>query len=279
MDKLNRIVEISQDVMGRRKIKVALHEIHPDAQHWNENGICYLEQYTRDNAESVKGMPLCVEFLDGDKDIPYGHGMTGFVGNIPVFEESEQVGAFEDWSIEDIEIDGVKHRILCATGYVNQNRYPHFTAWLDKEIEKGNRVFGSVEFGGTKENEGVIVYATEKGDGEIGRIPAIYDYIGYCIISVKPADVTSILLEFEKGQCQKDEFDVFEDGNSKGKTENEFDSVFDHHEINTATELDNVFLATIGEMNGDEIPENNNFDDIFGETSAKNIEDMLDVFM
>lgn len=81
MEIQERILEISQatNPNGRRKVKFALHEIYPDRTHWNRNGITYLEQYTRDNADSVKGMPLCAEFLDDDKDVPYGHGLTGHI--------------------------------------------------------------------------------------------------------------------------------------------------------------------------------------------------------
>lgn len=52
----NKILEICQDITGRRKLKIVLHEIYPDENHWNINGITYLEQYTRDNADTVKGM-------------------------------------------------------------------------------------------------------------------------------------------------------------------------------------------------------------------------------
>ena len=89
----NKILEICQDITGRRKLKIVLHEIYPDENHWNINGITYLEQYTRDNADTVKGMPLCAEFLDASKEIPYGHGVTGTLNNLPVFEDSVQVGS------------------------------------------------------------------------------------------------------------------------------------------------------------------------------------------
>lgn len=50
------ILEINQNISGRRKIKIVLHEIYPNTSEWNENGITWLEQYTRDNADTVKGM-------------------------------------------------------------------------------------------------------------------------------------------------------------------------------------------------------------------------------
>lgn len=222
---------LAENVPGRRKIKVVLHEIYPDRQQWNKNGITYLEQYTRDNADSVKGMPLCAEFLDDDKDVPYGHGLTGYAGNLPVFENSVQVGVCEDWSIEDIEIEGETHRCLCATGYINENRYPNFVDWLEKQIEKGVSVYGSVEMSGTKENDSEIIY--EDGWKEKGRVPMIYDYIGHSIISITPADDAALVTAFE---LAKNEFDgIFEEKQIEKCTVNEFD-VFGSVEKCTVTD-------------------------------------------
>lgn len=215
----NKILEFTPDILGRRKIKVVLHEIYPDRTQWNRNGITYLEQYTRDNADSVKGMPLCAEFLDDDKDIPYGHGLTGSKGNLSLFENSVQVGVCEDWSIEDIEMDGEVHRCLCATGYINENRYPNFVDWLERQIEKDTSVYGSVEMSGTKDNGGEIIY--EDGWKEKGRVPMIYDYIGHSIISITPADDTALVTAFE---LAKNEFDeIFEEKQIEKCTVNEFD--------------------------------------------------------
>lgn len=193
-----RILEISQatNPNGRRKVKFALHEIYPFRTQWNRNGITYLEQYTRDNADSVKGMPLCAEFLDDDKDIPYGHGVTGRIKNMPVFEDSVQVGVFEEWSIENIVIDGEIHRCLCGTGYINEARYPKFVKWIEKQLASGETIRGSVEFVGTKDNDGEIIY--DGGWKEEGRVPMVYDYSGYCILSVKPSDPSAILIELNQ---------------------------------------------------------------------------------
>ena len=193
-----RFLEISQatNPNGRRKVKLALHEIYPDRTQWNRNGITYLEQYTRDNADSVKGMPLCAEFLDDDKDIPYGHGLTGHIKSMPVFEDSVQVGVCEDWSIEDIEIEGETHRCLCATGYINEGRYPKFVKWIEDQVANGETLRGSVEFVGTKDNDGEIIY--DGGWKEEGRVPMSYDYSGYCILSVKPSDPSAILIELNQ---------------------------------------------------------------------------------
>ena len=48
------ILEINQNISGRRKVKIVLHEIYPNISKWNENGITWLEQYTRDNADTIK---------------------------------------------------------------------------------------------------------------------------------------------------------------------------------------------------------------------------------
>ena len=201
-----RIVEISQSDFqhksqatnpnGRRYLKMVLHEIYPDTSYWNENGITYLEQYTRDNAESVKGMPLCAQFLDDSKKTPYGHGMTGRIKNMPTFENSIQVGCFDNWSIEDLEIKGRVRRCLCATGYLNEARYPRFVKWILDKVNNGEEICGSVEFVGTKENDGEIIY--DGGWKEKGRIPMVYDYSGYCILSITPSDSAAVLVELNQ---------------------------------------------------------------------------------
>lgn len=212
---------LAGDIPGRRKVKVVLHEVYPDRQHWNRNGITYLEQYTRDNADSIKGMPLCAEFLDDDKEVPYGHGLTGYIKNMPVFEDSVQVGSFEDWSIEDVEIDGEMRRCLCAIGYINESRYPKFVEWLEKQIESGSPVYGSVEMAGTKDNDGEIIY--EDGWKERGRVPMIYSYIGHCLISIAPADDAALMLSFDMMRGEFD--DVFSEEKVESCT-SDFDDIF-----------------------------------------------------
>ena len=239
MNGKNQILEICQ-VSGRRRIKIVLHEIYADNSKYNENGITWLEQYTRDNADTIKGMPLCAEFIDNDKDIPYGHGLTGLKGNIPVFENSVQVGTFEDWTIENVDFEGEKHKCLCGIGYINENRYPNFCDWIDKQIAERNKIFGSVETTGTPENNGEIIY--QDGWKEKGRVPMIYDYTGYCIVTVRPSDDKAILLEFQEGT--KVEAEAEEKNN-----------------------YDDVFLDLLGERNAANTSE---FDDIFGKSEPYN---------
>ena len=69
---MKNLFEISQVVApdGRRRVKFALHEIYPDETRCNINGITYLEEYSRKNANSIIGMPLCAAFLDDEKEVP-----------------------------------------------------------------------------------------------------------------------------------------------------------------------------------------------------------------
>lgn len=187
---------------GRRRVKLVLHEIHPDNTHYNLNGITYLEEYTRKNADSIIGMPLCASFLDEIKDVPYDHGMTGEDGCMPVFEDSEQVGVADNWSIEDKLIDGEMKRVCCCEGYINQQRYPNFVKWLEDNLTIGNTVYGSVEFVGTEENKNIVYL---DGYKETGRIPTEYVYSGYCILSVKPSDNAAILIELNQKQNESEE--------------------------------------------------------------------------
>lgn len=185
---------------GRRHIKLALHEIHPDNTHYNINGITYLEKYTVANGNSIIGMPICAAFLDeSEKAVPFDHGFTGIDGAMPLYEDSLQVGAAESWGIEDIEIDGEKKRVCYCEGYINEQRYPNFVKWLEEKQASGDQVFGSVEFVGV--NDSGIVY--DGGYKEKGRIPMEYRYSGYCILTVKPADNTAVMMEFN--QIKKEE--------------------------------------------------------------------------
>lgn len=188
---------------GRRRVKLVLHEIHQDRSHYNKNGISYNEQYVRDNADSIIGMPICATFLDNDKDIPYDHGMTGQDGNMPLFENSVQVGSADGWAIENIQINGEIHRVLIAEGYINQQRYPHFVEWLENKIKDGDTIYGSVEFVGKGKNK--IVYDGEPVEN--GRVPKIYDYSGYCILTVEPSDDSAILIELNQKTKEDEKVD------------------------------------------------------------------------
>lgn len=122
---------------------------------------------------------------------------------MPYMEDATVVGHFERGYIDDIEIDGVTKRVLVADGYVDEMRYPKFVAWLKDRLEHGT-VKGSVEIVGRPENENRIIY--DGGYKEKGRIPQIYDYSGYAILGIRPADDTAIVMELNnKSQEHKEE--------------------------------------------------------------------------
>lgn len=204
------IYEISSErtVAGRRPIKVVLHEIFPNTDSWQDNGISWNEQYTRDNLQSVVGMSIVAEFLTDDRDIPYGHGMTDIRDNMPIFEDATMVGHFDKAYVDDVEIDGVTKRVLIAEGTLDEMRYPRFVAWLREHMAE-SVVKGSVEIVGKPENDGHIIYSG--GWKEQGRVPQIYDYSGYAILGVKPADEAAIVMELnnkkqdDKEDCNMDE--------------------------------------------------------------------------
>lgn len=185
-------IAAERNINGRRPIKLILHEVYPNSSIWQTNGISWSEQYTQDNLESVVGMSLCVEFLDDNRKFPYGHGLTEIRDNMPLFEDATMVGVCDKAYIDDIEIDGETKRALIAEGHLDEMRYPKFVEWLQEQLQKGD-VKGSVEIVGKPENDKRIIY--DGGWKEKGRIPQIYDYSGYAILGIRPADDTAIVLE------------------------------------------------------------------------------------
>lgn len=205
------IFEISSEskIAGRRPIKVILHEIFPNDTTWQTNGISWNETYVLNNLHSVSGMSIVVEFLTDERDIPYAHGMTEIrnTDNLPLFEDATMVGHFDRAYVDDVEIEGVKKRVLIAEGTLDEMRYPKFVAWLREHMEKGV-VKGSVEIVGKAEHDGHIIYSG--GWKEQGRVPQIYDYSGYAILSVTPADEAAIVMELNNKMEQKEDSDMDE---------------------------------------------------------------------
>lgn len=210
------IYEISSEnkIAGRRPIKVVLHEIFPDNTRWQENGISWKEEYVQANLHSVVGMSIVAEFLTEDRDVPYKHGMTDVreEDKLPLFEDATMVGHFDKAYVDDVEIGGVTKRCLVAEGTLDEMRYPKFVAWL-RENMADSVVKGSVEIVGKPEHDGYIIYSG--GWKEEGRVPQYYDYSGYAILSVKPADEAAIVMELNNKKLDK------EDGTMDEKTKNE----------------------------------------------------------
>ena len=197
------------NIAGRRPIKVILHEIFTDDSQWQENGISWLEPYVEENLHSVIGMSIVAEFLTGDRDIPYGHGMTEVRtrDNLPLFEDATMVGHFDKAYVDSVEIDGVTKRVLVAEGTLDEMRYPKFVAWLREHMEEST-IKGSVEIVGKAEHDGHIIYSG--GWKDQGRVPQIYDYSGYAILSIKPADEAAIVMELNNKKQKKEEIEMDE---------------------------------------------------------------------
>ena len=210
------IYEISSEnrIAGRRPIKVVLHEIFPDNTRWQENGISWKEEYVRANLHSVIGMSIVAAFLTEDRDVPYDHGMTEVreEDRLPLFEDATMVGHFDKAYIGDVEIEGVTKRCLIAEGTLDEMRYPKFVAWLREHMAEST-VKGSVEIVGKPEHDGYIIYSD--GWKDEGRVPQDYDYIGFSILSVKPADEAAIVMELNNKKTDK------EDETMDEKTKNE----------------------------------------------------------
>lgn len=130
------ILELNQNkkISGRTYVKWVVHEIHSDTSQFNKNGITWKESFVQSNIESVKGMPLCVEFMGWEKDEPFGHGMTEVKDGVPLFENSVVVGVTENGYIETIEINGESKRVLVGEGYIYNQRYPKFVQWLKSKM-------------------------------------------------------------------------------------------------------------------------------------------------
>ena len=180
---------------GKRKIKMSLLEIHQDEKATNKNGLHWREQYILNNLDSIQEMPICCEFLDEDKSIPYGHGFTEIDSkeNQPLFENSECVGCISKAYPTDVEIDGINKRILCGEGYIYEQRYPKFVEWLSEHLKKG-KVLSSIEIMGKPENNNMIIYENNDTNSDY-RIPMVFDFSATAILSIEAADDSAVILQ------------------------------------------------------------------------------------
>ena len=195
--------ELSQKVSknGRRHFKVILHEIYPDscvdestgiATQYNENGISWIREYCEKALDSIHGMSLKASFLDDERTLLCGHGETGCKDDLPLFEDATVIGYFENGYIEDVETpDGVK-TFCIGEGILDGLCYKNFAESLEKDIENGEPPHGSVEILKTGDNPGIVY---KYGFKDFGRIPMVFEYSGYALIGVRPADPTAKILE------------------------------------------------------------------------------------
>lgn len=216
--------ELSENVSsnGQRKFKVILHEIYPDScvdevnqvgTIFNANGITWIEEYCQKAADSIVGKSIRCEFIDDERTELLGHGATDIRDGVPVFENATSIGHFHGAHIEEIETTNefgevVKKKFMIGEGEIDSLCYHNFCERLDHDLISGNAPKGSVEILRTTDNE-TIVY--KYGYKDEGRIPMEYDYSGYALLGVRPADQTAVLLELNESQNDDDKEETLMD--------------------------------------------------------------------
>ena len=196
---MKNLIEISSKnaKAGRTPAKFVLHKIYNNSTECNSNGISWSRQYTENNLDSVKGMPLVCQFADDDNQIPFGgHGeMTTRDGEI-VFEDSLVVGSFENAYIDDnIDVNGEKISGLVGECYIYNQRFPSLVEYLEEQYSENIPVDSSVEICGDKsKGNSKIIY--DGGWKEHRRIPKDYQYSGQALcIGIEPADNSALMIE------------------------------------------------------------------------------------
>lgn len=207
---MSNILEMSTKTMsGRKPITFIAHEIYQDDTSTNKNGLHWKKEYVENNIDSLKGMPICCEFTDDDKEIPLGHGYTGTEytedGAEPLFENSVVVGSVESGEIKNVVVDGNEILALVCYGFIYVQRFPKFHDWLKENTLLGN-VDTSIEITGISGED--IVYEKNFYSKEF-RTPEKYQYSGSAILSVSPADNSAIVLEVAQ-ELNKEEFKMDE---------------------------------------------------------------------
>lgn len=193
---------------GRRPFTAVLYELMPPdcvvnnvGTKFNKNGITFLEEYASKQLDSIKDMSITVTFLDDGRTIICDHGDTDLSCNdgIPKFENASVIGHFTEGYIDDVVINGETKRCVLGKGLIDEMRYPAFVEELERELNYGMVVNGSIEIFRPKGHK-TIVY--KNGCRPKGRIPVEYIHSGWALV-LSPSDVSSALLELnsqKKGQ-------------------------------------------------------------------------------
>lgn len=198
---------------GRRKFKMLLYQIFPDdcideenevGTQYNENGITWIREYCENALPSIKGMSLRCEFLDEERTELCGHGETGIVDGLPIFENAVVIGTFDSGYIDDITLpDGTTITACIGVGTIDGCCYHNFCEKLENDIANGMLPSGSIEILKTNGNDGIVY---KYGYKDIGRIPTVFEHSGFALIGVKPADPMATILELnEKNNDNKEE--------------------------------------------------------------------------
>lgn len=202
---------------GRRHFKVILHEIYPDscvdekngvASEYNDNGISWIREYCEKALPTLEGKSIRCEFLDEERTFLNGHGETETKDGLPIFENAVMIGTFEKGYITDIETDEGIKTVCIGEGTIDGLCYHNFCEKLEEDIEDGNAPFGSVEILKTGDNPSIIY---KYGYKDYGRIPMVFEYSGYALLGVRPADKTAKILELnQSNNVDKEDFTMGE---------------------------------------------------------------------
>ena len=201
---------------GRRHFKVVLHEVYPDscvdekngvASKYNENGISWIREYCENALPTLKGKSIRCEFLDEERTYLNGHGETETKDGLPIFENAVMIGTFEKGYITDIETDDGIKTVCIGEGTIDGLCYHNFCEKIEEDIEDGNAPYGSVEILRTGDNPSIIY---KYGYKEYGRIPMVFEYSGYALLGVRPADKTAKILELNQSNVNKEDFTMGE---------------------------------------------------------------------
>ncbi len=174
---------------------------------YNNNGITYLEKYTKRQLGSIEDMSVTVEFINDERTEIYGHGMTDEEDGMGVFRNATMIGNFTKGYIDDMEIDGEIKRVCVGEGYLDYMRYKDFIDILQTRLENGERIEGSVEFS-PPEGKDEIQYLY--GFKNKGRIPIDYDYTGYAVLGIRPADKSAVVTEINESK-NKEGFKIMDE--------------------------------------------------------------------
>lgn len=218
---------------GKRKFKVVLHEIYPDnvvdelnevGTKYNGNGITWIRKHCENALESIKGMSLRCEFLDEERTELCGHGMTDIKDGVPIFENAVVIGTFERGYIDEILTEsGEKITACIGVGTIDSSCYNNLCNKLDHDIANNVYPYGSVEIM-KKDDFKEIVY--QYGYVENGRIPVEFNYSGYALLGVAPADYQAKLVELN--ETLKEENNTMNEAEIKVLIEKTVTSMMNH---------------------------------------------------
>lgn len=186
---------------GKRHFKAVLYKLQPPEcvvnnvgtnGFWNENGITFIEEYSKKQLDSIKDMSITCDFIDEEKTEISAHGDTGEFtkDGLPIFE-ANIIGHFNKGYIGDYEENGDTYRVVYGEGILDEFRNPKYIEILDKNISQGIFPSGSIEIFRPTDSEHIEYL---NGKFEQGRVPINFIHSGYTLV-LTPADKTAKIIE------------------------------------------------------------------------------------